>query len=212
MTHIVYNNNIIEPGRELLYECNINDINVTSLDSECNTISGLNNEPSPGNIQIKSASLFPNEEVIPEINADSISGNHDSPNYPNSVSVDHYNPSDQPGTNEDGLIKLNKSFNIDITAVDSFQLTRFSNSLSVLNVNLRGLNTNFALFTAFLSQLKMCIKVIIITETHTDNDTVKLFNLNGYRKAAICRTKWGEVSFATFIIHLNSTLITNIRL
>ena len=125
------------------------------------------------------------------INSGTISGKHDSCNYPNLIPVDNYIPRDQPGANEDGLIKLNQSFNIDITAFDINQFTSFHNSLSILNVNLRGLNSNFALFTAFLAQLKTCIKVIIITESHTDNDTVKLYNLNGYRKASICRSKWG---------------------
>ena len=49
-------------------------------------------------------------------------------------------------------------------------------------------------------------------ESHTDNDTVKLYNLNGYQKAAINRAKWGEVSCAKYIIHLNSVLIINILL
>ena len=134
------------------------------------------------------------------INSGIISGKHDSCNYPNFIPVDNFIPTDQPGANDDGIIKLNQSFNIDITTFDNNQFTSFHNSLSILNVNLRGLNSNFALFTAFLAQLKTCIKVIIITESHTDNDTVKLYNLNGYRKASICRSKWGG-GIVCFIHH-----------
>ena len=88
------------------------------------------------------------------------------------------------------LLKLNESFNVNLSDFQT-KFRNISNSLTVLNINIRSLNTNFTLLTVFLSQLRATIKVIIITESHADDDTVKLYNLNGYKKIFVNRTKFG---------------------
>ena len=141
-----------------------------------------------------------NEEDRLGINSGSFSGCINNDNYPSLVSRENSVPRDESDNNEDEIIKLNRSFNIDLLQFNNIQLSHFDNSLTILNVNLRSLNSNFTLFKAFLSQLRASIKVIIITETHTDDESAKLYNLNGYKKAFISRNKFGG-GLMSFIHH-----------
>ena len=74
-----------------------------------------------------------------------------------------------------------------------------SNSLTILNINLRSLNTNFSIFKSFIAQIKCVLKIIVITETHTDSNTDNLYQLGGYRKASISRNLFGG-GITVFII------------
>ena len=132
-----------------------------------------------------SSSSAANEEDKLGINSSSFSWCINNNNYPSLVSHENYVPMDESGKNEGEIIKLNRSFNIDLLQFNNIQLSHFYNSLTILNVNLRSLNNNYNLFKDFLSQLMASIKVIIITETHTDNESAKLYNLNGYKKVFI---------------------------
>ena len=68
-----------------------------------------------------------------------------------------------------GLEVINKC---NITDIEDFvNIPGFSQSLSILNVNLWGLHSNFVSLKAFLFQIKRVIKVIVITESHTDDNS-----------------------------------------
>ena len=92
---------------------------------------------------------------------------------------------------DDGLINLSSCEKADIQTFSGHLFSTIKDSLTILNINLRSANTNFTSLCGFLSQLKIVVKVIIITETHTDDSTSKLYNLNGYRKMHISRNSYG---------------------
>ena len=70
-------------------------------------------------------------------------------------------------------------------------LQEFTDNLTVLNLNIRSLHSNFDLLTSFLAQVGVIVKVIIITESFLDDDSSHLYNLNGYKKAYINRPSNG---------------------
>ena len=96
------------------------------------------------------------------------------------------------GTDESGLQNMNNCFNIKLyDFVDIIEVKESSKYLSILNVNIRCLNTNFQLLLAFLKTVKIPISVIILTETHADATSIQLYNLNDYRKTFINRDSYG---------------------
>ena len=62
---------------------------------------------------------------------------------------------------------------------------------SILNLNIRGLRTNFNLLKSFLYELRIPIKVIVLTESHLQDEFENLFNLNGYRRITVNRSSLG---------------------
>ena len=75
----------------------------------------------------------------------------------------------------------------------------------VLNINIRGLNSNFNLLKAFLFQLKYRIDIIVITESHLDDSMVNLFNLTGYKKLFLNRGTHG----GGLMVFINSNMVFN---
>ena len=108
-----------------------------------------------------------------------------------------------------GLIKINNCVNIAIDDFKRNEFSQFRDNLSVINVNLRGLNSNFSLLLTFISELKTTIKVIAITESHLDEDSVGLFKINGYRKTFINRSKFAGGVIAYIHHSLNSQLMND---
>ena len=80
------------------------------------------------------------------------------------------------------MIKLNTCTQTNIQSFNNEIHINFSHSLSILNINIRSANTNFVSLAAFISQIKFVIKIIVVTESHTDDSTIQMYNLNGYRK------------------------------
>ena len=111
---------------------------------------------------------------------------------------------DNSDVDEPGLNKLNDCKIVDLEHFS--EIPDFSDSLSVLNVNLRGINNNFVSLKTFLAGLKATIKVIVIIEAHTEDNTVGMYNLNGYRKAFVNRSKFG----GGIIAFVHSSLEVNI--
>ena len=70
-------------------------------------------------------------------------------------------------------------------------ISRLSHDLTVLNVNLRGLKSNFGLLKTFLSRIHTTIKVIVVTESRLDNKNAHLYNLSGYKQCLINRPTLG---------------------
>ena len=96
-----------------------------------------------------SSSLTANEEDRLGINSGSFSGCINNDNYPSLGSRENYVPMGESGNDEYEIIKLNRSFNVDLIKFNNIQLPHFDNSLTILNVNLRSLNGNFTLFKVF---------------------------------------------------------------
>ena len=89
------------------------------------------------------------------------------------------------------LSSLTSCRKVDIDNLPDMYFSHFSNDLTILNVNIRSLNSNFNLLTSFLSQIGILVKVIVITESYLDDCNAHLFNLNGYRKMYLNRPTLG---------------------
>ena len=60
--------------------------------------------------------------------------------------------------------------------------TQVLEAVSLLNVNVRSLKSNFEAFKVSLEQLAIAPSVIAVTETWLNpNDSAELFNLQGYK-------------------------------
>ena len=92
---------------------------------------------------------------------------------------------------DDGISSLDTCTNVDIDDFSRNFCAELSNNLSILNLNIRGVKTNFLLLKSFLSQLRVPIKVIILTETHMHDGIESLYHLNGYKRYSVNRKAFG---------------------
>ena len=92
---------------------------------------------------------------------------------------------------DDGISSLDTCTNVDIDDFSRNFCAELSDNLSILNLNIRGVKTNFLLLKSFLSQLRVPIKVIILTETHMHDGIESLYHLNGYKRYSVNRTAFG---------------------
>ena len=75
-------------------------------------------------------------------------------------------------------------------------------SVSIMNLNIRSLKSNFSLLTTFLWQIKNQPKVIVMTEPYLDDKATNLYNLCGYKKAAVNRPTMG----GDLVIYVHNSL------
>ena len=61
----------------------------------------------------------------------------------------------------------------------------------MLNVNLRGVRSNFGTLTSFLHQLNTNIDVLVVTEARLDKQSESLYNISGYNKLHLHRNDKG---------------------
>ena len=75
-----------------------------------------------------------------------------------------------------------------------------ADNLTVLNINIRSLKSNYTLLTAFLSHMKTPVKVLVVTESFLDDSVSGLYNIPGYKMAMVNRTSLGG-GFVTYVHH-----------
>ena len=80
---------------------------------------------------------------------------------------------------EFSTISTNKCLPFDFTNIESF-LSKNSNRMSILNLNIRSLPKNYDRLVLFLSKLKFNFKVIILTETWLSQTNKDDYPLSGY--------------------------------
>ena len=73
---------------------------------------------------------------------------------------------------------------------------------SVLNINIRSLNSNFTGLLNLLRDINFRPTVIVVTETWLSDDTVNLYNITGYKKEYINRPTMGLVFYCIISIIL----------
>ena len=81
------------------------------------------------------------------------------------------------------------SFNVE-TNEFPFNSTK-TDKLKILNLNIGNMHRNFVNLLAFLDEINFQVDIIILTETWLDNESVKLYNLPGYKKSFINRPTRG---------------------
>ena len=92
----------------------------------------------------------------------------------------------------DFLDELGESTYLDTAAPVGADIVKSCNmSISILNVNLRSLPGNFCKLQAFLSMTKLKFTIIVITESHLDDQIDSLFVLPGYRSLFLHRNRSG---------------------
>ena len=89
------------------------------------------------------------------------------------------------------ISRIDSCTNFDVNDLPLEFTTRLSNNLSILNLNIRGVKSNFPLLKTFLSQVGVPIKIIVLTESHLDEGVESLFNLSGYRRFTMNRSSFG---------------------
>ena len=99
---------------------------------------------------------------------------------------------------DDGTSNWDTCSNLGIDDFSRNLYSQLSGNMSVLNLNIRGVKTNFLLLKSFLSQLRVPIKVIILTETHMHDGIESLYQLNGYKRFSVNRTAFGG-GFAAYV-------------
>ena len=109
------------------------------------------------------------------------------------VSIDEHDKNDDSSdiNDEQCLLKLSSCVLTDTYKISSNLDQNLLDSLTILYINIRSMNSNFVSLRAFIYQIKVVVKIIIITETHTDETTVGLYNLHGYKKAYMNRDSFG---------------------
>ena len=105
--------------------------------------------------------------------------------------LDFHHPNSDMNDDDIDISSLDSCYKHDVDNLPDSFFNDLSQNLSVLNLNIRSLKSNFGLLKAFLSLVRVPVKVIIITETYLDDDIVNLYDLNGYRKAFINRPSLG---------------------
>ena len=90
-----------------------------------------------------------------------------------------------------GLIDPDCCSQIDVSQITNVTFNEYAGYLSILNLNVRGLRSNFTLLKGFLSVIHMIPKIIVITESHLEDNEVNHFNLNGYRQSFTNRSRLG---------------------
>ena len=83
----------------------------------------------------------------------------------------------------------------------------FDDNLSVLNINMRSLKSNFTLLTGFLYQLKCPVKVIVVTESFLDDSSSGLYNIPGFKKVQVNRPSHG----GGIVAYIHHTIDYNIE-
>ena len=79
--------------------------------------------------------------------------------------------------------------------------------LSIININIRGLNSNLLALKSFLSQLNYRIDIIVITESHLDHNSAQLIQLDGYKRIYLNRNSYGGGLFV--LVNSNITFEIN---
>ena len=79
--------------------------------------------------------------------------------------------------------------------------------LCLMNLNIRGLESNFAALKCFLTQLNQRPDIIVITESHLDNISAPLIHLDGYRTAYNNRSSHG----GGLLVFINSNILFEIK-
>ena len=87
--------------------------------------------------------------------------------------------------------ELDSHSEVDINCLPDKFYAATSNNLTVMNINIRSIKSNFVQLCSFLSLLKYPIKVIVVTESFLDNVTANLYNIPCYKKAMIHRPTLG---------------------
>ena len=59
-------------------------------------------------------------------------------------------------------------------------VSKNSNSLSILNANVRSLSRNYSNFTHFLNNIDIKFSLLSLTESWLKHDNVALFSIRGY--------------------------------
>ena len=83
-------------------------------------------------------------------------------------------------TRDPDTLSLDSCCNVDIMELSTCFLAELQNNFSVLNVNIRGLKSNFGVLKSFLTQIRVPLKTIVLTETHLTDELSCLYDLNGY--------------------------------
>ena len=62
---------------------------------------------------------------------------------------------------------LNQIHSSELTCINDFVIDKkCAQKLTVINVNLRGIKTNYPMLTSFLRDLNFCPTLIVVTESH----------------------------------------------
>ena len=94
-------------------------------------------------------------------------------------------------TRDPDTLSLDSCMNNEVNELPTSFLGELENNLSVLNINIRGLKSNFGVMKSFLARVRVPPRLIIVTETHLDDESACLYDLNGYQRAQVNRSCLG---------------------
>ena len=94
------------------------------------------------------------------------------------------------------------------TNTTQFEPKLIADKISILNINIRSLRSNFGLLQAFLDGIKYKVSIIVVTETWLDQDLENIFSLNGYKVAYNHRSREGGGIAVFYLSSMSVTVLS----